>query len=70
MKKQQLKEQLAKLESQAARLEDKLSAMSEWVHARRHHLYVHHADDPMYKSERRIVDDLAVWLENLRDWRN
>jgi fatty-acid desaturase len=70
MKKQQLKEQLAKLESQAARLEDKLSAMSEWVHARRHHLYVHHADDPLHKSERQIVDDLAVWLENLRAWRN
>lgn len=69
MKKKHLKEQLAKMESQAARLEDKLSAMGDWIHARQGALDALDADDPVRKAERQIVDDLAVWLENLRDWR-
>jgi hypothetical protein len=69
MKKQQLKEQLAKLESQAVRLEDKLSAMGGWIHARQGALDALDADDPAHKAERRLLADLAVWLENLRDWR-
>ena len=70
MKKKHLKEQLAKLESQAIRLDDKLSAMGGWIHARQGALDALDADDPAHKAERRILADLAVWLENLRAWRN